>query len=43
MSQIQRSLLDPFPQYLEMSVVFGVSVYMAIAKTSTVGNENGLL
>jgi hypothetical protein len=33
-------LLDPFQQYLEMSVVFGISICTATANGSTVGNEN---
>ena len=36
-------LLDPFQQYLEMSVVFGLSIYTATANSCTVGNENILL
>ena len=36
-------LLDPFQLYLEMSVVFGLSIYTATANSSTVGNENVLL
>ena len=36
-------LLDPFQEYLEMSVIFASSVCMAICNNSTVGNENDLL
>jgi len=36
-------LLDPFQLYLEMSVVFGLSIYTATAHSCTVGNENVLL
>jgi len=36
-------LLDPFQLYLEMSVVFGLSVYKTTANSCTVGNENVLL
>jgi len=36
-------LLDPFQLYLEMSVVFGLSIYTATANSRTVGNENVLL
>ena len=36
-------LLDPFQLYLEMSFVFGLSIYTATAKSCTVGNENVLL
>jgi hypothetical protein len=36
-------LLYPFQLYLEMSVVFGLSIYTATANSCTVGNENGLL
>ena len=36
-------LLDPFRLYLEMSVVFGLSIYTATANSCTVGNENVLL
>ena len=36
-------LLDPFQLYLEMSVVFGLSIYTATANSCTVGNENVLL
>jgi len=35
-------LLDPFQLYLEMSVVFGLSLYTATANSWTVGNENVL-
>ena len=35
-------LLDPFQLYLEMSVVFGLSIYTATANSCTVGNENVL-
>jgi len=35
-------LLDPFQLYLEMSVVFGLSIYTATANSFTVGNENVL-
>jgi len=33
-------LLDPFQLYLEMSVVFGLSIYTATANSRTVGNGN---
>jgi len=36
-------LLDPFQLYLEMSVVFGLSIYTATANSWTVGNENVVL
>ena len=36
-------LLGPFQLYLEMSVVFGLSIYTATANSYTVGNENVLL
>jgi len=36
-------LLDPFQLYLEMSVVFGLSIYTATSNSCTVGNENVLL
>jgi len=36
-------LLDPFQLYLEMSVVFGLSIYTDTANSSTVGMENMLL
>jgi len=36
-------LLDPLQVYLEMSVVFGLSIYTATANSSTFGNENVLL
>jgi len=36
-------LLDPLQLYLEMSVVFGLSIYTATANSCTVGNENVLL
>jgi len=36
-------LLDPFQLYLEMSVVFGLSIYTGTANSCTVGNENVLL
>jgi len=36
-------LLDPFQLYLEMSVVFGLSIYTATANSCTFGNENVLL
>ena len=36
-------LLDPFLLYLEMSVVFALSIYTATAKRCRVGNENVLL
>ena len=36
-------LLDPFPLYLEMSVVFDLSLYRATANSGTVGNENVLV
>ena len=31
-------LLDPFQQYLEMPVIFGLSICTASAKISSVGN-----
>jgi hypothetical protein len=37
------SLLDAFQLYLEMSVVFGLSICTAIANSWTVGNGNVLL
>jgi hypothetical protein len=36
-------LLDPLQLYLEMSVVFVLSIYTATANSCTVGNENVLL
>jgi len=36
-------LLDPFQLYLEISVVFGLSIHTATANSCTVGNENVLL
>jgi len=36
-------LLDPLQLYLEMSVVFDLSIYTATANSWTVGNENVLL
>jgi len=36
-------LYDPFQLYLELSVVFHLSIFTATANDSTVGNENGLL
>jgi hypothetical protein len=33
-------LLDPLQLYIEMSVVFGLSVYTATANSCTFGNEN---
>jgi len=36
-------LLDPFQLYLEMSVVFGLSIYTATANSCTFGGENVLL
>jgi len=36
-------LLDPFQLYLEMSVVFGLSICTATANSCTVGGENVLL
>jgi len=36
-------LLDLFQLYLEMSVVFALSIYTATANSCTVGNENVLL
>jgi hypothetical protein len=36
-------LLDPFQKYLEISVVFGLSICTAKANNSTVGNENVVL
>jgi len=35
-------LLDPFQLYLEMPVVFGLSIYTATGNSCTVGNENML-
>ena len=35
--------LDPFQLYLEISVVFGLSIYTATTNSSTVGNENVVL
>ena len=36
-------LLDPFQLYIEMSVVFALSIYTATANSCTVGNENVFL
>jgi len=36
-------LLDQFQLYLEMSAVFGLSIYTATANSCNVGNENVLL
>jgi len=36
-------LLDPFQQYLEMSVIFGLSICTASEKNCSVGNGNVLL
>ena len=36
-------LLDPFQLYLEMSVVFSLSIYTATGNSCTVGNENVLV
>ena len=36
-------LLDPLQLYLEMSVVFGLSIYTVTGNICTVGNENVLL
>ena len=36
-------LLDPFQLYIEMSVVFGLSIYTATANSCTVGNEKNVL
>jgi len=36
------TLLAPFQKYLEISVVFGLSIYTATTNSSTVGNENVL-
>jgi len=36
-------LLDRLQLYLEVSVVFGLSIYTATANSCTVGNENVLL
>jgi len=36
-------LLDPFQLYLEMSVVFGLSIYTAAGNSCTVENENVLV
>jgi len=36
-------VLDPFQKYLEISVVFGLSICTATTNTSTVGNGNMLL
>ena len=35
-------LLNTFQLYIEMSVVFGLSIYTATANSCTVGNENVL-
>jgi hypothetical protein len=35
--------LDPFQQYLEVSVIFGLSIYTASVKNYSVGNGNVLL
>jgi len=37
------SLLDPLQKYIEISVVFGLSIFTATTDTTTVGNENMLL
>jgi hypothetical protein len=36
-------LKDPFQQYVEMSVVFCLSICTATTNNSTVGNENFVL
>jgi len=36
-------LLDPFQLYLEMPVVFGLSIYTATGNSCTVGDENVLV
>jgi len=36
-------LLEPFQLYIEMSVVFRLSIYAATANSCTVGNEKVLL
>ena len=36
-------LLDPFQLYLEMPVVFGLSLYTATGNSCTVGIENMLV
>jgi len=36
-------LLDPFQLYLEMSVVFGLSLYTATGNSCTLGDENVLV
>ena len=36
-------LLDTFQLYIEMSVVFGLSIYTATANSCTVGNEKNVL
>ena len=36
-------LLDQLQLYLEVSVVFGLSIYTATANSCSVGNENVLL
>jgi len=36
-------LLDPFQLYLEMPVLFGLSIYTATGNSCTFGNENVLL
>jgi hypothetical protein len=37
------SVVRPISTYLEMSVVFGLSICMARGSNCTVGNENDLL
>jgi hypothetical protein len=37
------TLLDPLQKYVEISVVFGLSICTAATDTSTVGDENVLL
>ena len=36
-------LLDPFQLYLEMSIVFGLSLYTATANSCTLEDENVLV
>ena len=36
-------LVDPFQKYLEMSVVFGLSICTATANSCNVGNKNVLV
>jgi len=36
-------LLDPFQLYVEMPVVFGLSIYTATGNSCTVGDENVLV